>query len=153
MDIKEFYPSITKDILDNAINFAKSITTINNKELCIIYSTDCEYLPNFVRVRVHVVTSTSTIIPGTVRVQEKKVRVRVKINTGTSTITGTSRTKGTSKITGTSKNAGTSKITGISKKCEYSTSNITDTSVNITVSTSIYVGTRNAQLLIICFYF
>jgi hypothetical protein len=30
MDINEFYPSITKTILDSAINFAKGITTIND---------------------------------------------------------------------------------------------------------------------------
>ena len=32
LDIKEFYPSITKEILDAAINFAKSHTTITDKE-------------------------------------------------------------------------------------------------------------------------
>ena len=36
LDIKEFYPSINKDILTNAIQFAKLHTTIDNKDLSLI---------------------------------------------------------------------------------------------------------------------
>ena len=35
LDIKEFYPSINKDILTNVIQFAKLHTTIDDKDLLI----------------------------------------------------------------------------------------------------------------------
>ena len=37
MDIKEFYPSITKEILNKALNFAKNITSISDEEMRTIY--------------------------------------------------------------------------------------------------------------------